>query len=174
MGARHPLVIVNTGNGKGKSTAAFGVVFRAWGRGWNVAVLQFVKSQTNNYGERRAAKKLGIEWHALGDGWTWTSKDLDRTAEMAREGWVRAQPYLSSGEWDLVVLDELTYTMKFGWIAVEEIVEALRGRHERTHVIITGRDAPPELTEFADLVTEMREVKHPYKAGIKAQPGIEF
>jgi cob(I)alamin adenosyltransferase len=174
MGARHPLVIVNTGNGKGKSTAAFGVVFRAWGRGWKIAVLQFVKSQTNNYGERRAAKKLGIEWHALGDGWTWTSKDLDRTAELAREGWQRAQPYLTSGEWDLVVLDELTYTMKFGWIPVEEVVEALRTRHERTHVIVTGRDAPPELAEFADLVTEMREVKHPYKAGIKAQPGIEF
>jgi cob(I)alamin adenosyltransferase len=174
MGARQPLVIVNTGNGKGKSTAAFGVVFRAWGRGWKIAVLQFVKSQTNNYGERRAAKKLGIEWHALGDGWTWTSKDLDKTAELAREGWERAKPYLASGEWDLVVLDELTYTFKYGWLAVEEVVETLRARHERTHVIITGRNAPPELVEFADLVTEMTEIKHPYKQGIKAQPGIEY
>jgi cob(I)alamin adenosyltransferase len=174
MGARHPLVILNTGNGKGKSTAAFGVVLRAWGRGWNIAVLQFVKSKTNNYGERRAAKKLGIEWHALGDGWTWTSKDIERTGEMAREGWQQALPYLTSGEYDLVVLDELTYTMKYGWITVEEVIEALRTRHERTHVIVTGRNAPPELVEFADLVTEMTEIRHPYKAGIKAQPGIEF
>ena len=174
MGARHPLVIVNTGNGKGKSTAAFGVVLRAWGRGWTIAVLQFVKSKTNNYGERRAAKKLGIEWHALGDGWTWTSKDIERTAEMARAGWQQAQPYLTSGEYDLVVLDELTYTMKYGWLSVDEVLMALRGRHERTHVIVTGRNAPPELVEFADLVTEMTEIKHPYKAGIKAQPGIEF
>lgn len=174
MGARHPLVIVNTGNGKGKSTAAFGVVLRAWGRGWNIAVLQFVKSKTNNYGERRAAKKLGIEWHALGDGWTWTSKDIEKTAELARQGWEQAQPYLTSGEYDLVVLDELTYTMKYGWITVEDVIAALRGRHERTHVIVTGRNAPPELVEFADLVTEMTEIKHPYKSGIKAQPGIEF
>src|SRR5215211_568944 len=104
MGARHPLVIVNTGNGKGKSTAAFGVVMRAWGRGW-----------------------------------TWTSKDLDQTAELAREGWRLAQPYLTSGDYDLVVLDELTYAFKFGWVPLGEVLEALRNRHERTHVIITGR-----------------------------------
>lgn len=174
MGARHPLVIVNTGNGKGKSTAAFGVVLRAWGRGWKIAVLQFVKSSTNNYGERRAAKKLGIEWHALGDGWTWTSKDLEKTAQLAREGWERAQPFLSSGEYDLVVLDELTYTIKYGWLTADQVIDALKGRHERTHVIVTGRNAPAALIEFADLVTEMTEVKHPYAKGIKAQPGIEF
>jgi cob(I)alamin adenosyltransferase len=168
-------VIVYTGNGKGKSTAAFGMLFRAWGRGWTVAVLQFVKSSTNNYGERRAARKLGIEWQAMGDGWTWTSKDIDRTAEMAREGWEKAKPFLSSGEYDLVILDELTYTMKFGWLPVEEVIAALRDRHERTSVVITGRDAPPELIAFANLVTEMGEIKHPYRLeGIKAQPGIDF
>lgn len=175
MGARHRLTIVYTGNGKGKSTAAFGMVFRAWGRGWNVAVLQFVKSSTNNYGERRAAKKLGIEWHSMGDGWTWTSKDLDRTAEMARAGWERAQPYLHGGEYDLVILDEFTYTMKYGWLNVDDVVASLQSRHERTNVVITGRNAPQELLDYADLVTEMTEVKHPYRLqGIKAQPGIDF
>jgi cob(I)alamin adenosyltransferase len=171
---RRSLVIVNTGNGKGKSTAAFGIVLRAWGRGWKIAVLQYLKSATNNYGERRAARKLGIDWLPMGDGWTWTSKDLDRTAELARECWGKSRELLSSGDYDLVVLDELTYTMKFGWLPIETVIEGLRQRHERTHVIVTGRDAPPELIDFADLVTEMREVKHPYRAGIKAQPGIEF
>lgn len=174
MAGRPTLVIVNTGNGKGKSTAAFGVLLRAWGRGWTIGVLQFVKSATSRSGERRAAEKLGIEWRALGDGFTWTSKDLDHTAELAREGWRQAQSFLSSGDYDLVILDELTYTMKYGWLEVADVIAALRGRHERTHVIITGRDAPPELIDFADLVTEMTEIKHPYKQGIKAQPGIEF
>lgn len=174
MGARQSLVIVNTGNGKGKSTAAFGVVLRAWGRGWTIAVLQYIKSQTNNYGERRAAKKLGIEWLPMGDGWTWTSKDLDQTAAMARHCWERSKTMLQSGEYDLIVLDELTYTMKYGWLSVEEVIEGLRTRHERTFVIVTGRSAPQELIDFADLVTDMQEIKHPYKRGIKAQPGIEF
>lgn len=174
MAERHSLVIVNTGNGKGKSTAAFGLVLRAWGRGWKVCVLQYIKSQTNNYGERRAAKKLGIDWLPMGDGWTWTSKDLDRTAEMARACWERSKLILSSGDYDLVVLDELTYTMKYGWLTVDEIIAGLSARHERTFAVVTGRAAPAQLIEFADLVTEMQEVKHPYKQGIKAQPGIEF
>jgi len=174
MPERHSLVIVNTGNGKGKSTAAFGLVFRAWGRGWKIAVLQYIKSQTNNYGERRAAKKLGIEWLPMGDGWTWVSKDLDRTADMARHCWERSKAMLASGEYDLIVLDELTYTMKYGWLTVQEVIDGLRARHERTFAIVTGRSAPPELIEFADLVTEMEEIKHPYKRGVKAQPGIEF
>ena len=174
MAKRQSLVIVNTGNGKGKSTAAFGLVLRAWGRGWKIAVLQYLKSATNNYGERRAAKKLGIEWLPMGDGWTWTSKDLDRTSEMARACWERSKEMLSSGEYDLIVLDELTYTMKYGWLPVEQVIDGLRARHERTFVVITGRGAPPELIEFADLVTSMEEVKHPYRRGIKAQAGIEF
>jgi len=171
---RHSLVIVNTGNGKGKSTAAFGLVLRAWGRGWKIAVLQFLKSATNNYGERRAAKRMGIEWLPMGGGWTWTSKVLDRTAEMARACWERSCAMLASGEYDLIVLDELTYTMKYGWIPVEAVIDGLRNRHTRTFAVITGRGAPAELVEFADLVTEMEEIKHPYHRGIKAQPGIEF
>lgn len=174
MSERRSLVIVNTGNGKGKSTAAFGVVLRAWGRGWKIAVLQYLKSATNNYGERRAAKKLGIDWYPMGDGWTWTSKDIERTAELVRACWERSRALLASGEYDLIVLDELTYGMKYGWLAVEDVIEGLRQRHERTFVIVTGRSAPPELVEFADLVTEMQEIKHPYKLGIKAQAGIEF
>jgi cob(I)alamin adenosyltransferase len=174
MGRRTSLVIVNTGNGKGKSTAAFGLVLRAWGRGWKIAVLQFLKSATNNYGERRAARKLGIDWIPMGDGWTWTSKDLDRTADLARDCWDRSKRMLASGDYDLVVLDELTYAMKYGWLSVEDVVEGLKARHARTFAVITGRGAPAELIEFADLVTEMQEIKHPYKRGIKAQPGIEF
>ena len=174
MGKRQSLVIVNTGNGKGKSTAAFGLVLRAWGRGWKCAVLQFLKSSTNNYGERRAAKKLGIDWLPMGDGWTWTSKDLERTADLARSCWLRSREILASGDYDLVVLDELTYTMKYGWLTPEEVIDGLRARHERTFAVVTGRAAPPELIDFADPVTEMQEIKHPYKRGIKAQPGIEF
>jgi len=174
MAERHPLVIVNTGDGKGKSTAAFGLVLRAWGRGWKIAVLQYLKSSTNNYGERRAAKKLGIDWFPMGDGWTWTSKDLDKTAEMARACWDRSKAVLASGDYDLVVLDELTYVLKYDWIPLDSILEGLRARHQRTFVVITGRGAPEGLVAFADLVTEMREIKHPYKQGIKAQPGIEF
>jgi cob(I)alamin adenosyltransferase len=174
MAERQSLVIVNTGNGKGKSTAAFGLVLRAWGRGWKIAVLQYLKSETNNYGERRAAKKLGIEWIPMGDGWTWTSKDIDKSAEMARACWKRSKAMLASGEFDLIVLDELTYTMKYGWLGVEEVIEGLRARSERTFAVITGRDAPADLVEFADLVTEMREIKHAFQRGVRAQPGIEF
>jgi cob(I)alamin adenosyltransferase len=171
---RRSLVIVNTGNGKGKSTAAFGLVLRAWGRGWKIAVLQYLKSATNNYGERRAAKKLGIEWIPMGDGWTWTSKDLDRTSEMARACWELSKAKLSSGDYDLIVLDELTYTMKYGWVTVDEVIEGLRARSDRTFAVITGRDAPKDLIDFADLVTEMQEIKHPFQRGIRAQAGIEF
>ena len=144
------------------------------GTGWKIAVLQFLKSSTNNYGERRAARKLGIDWIPMGDGWTWTSKSLDRTAEMARACWERSRELLASGEYDLIVLDELTYTLKYDWIPLETILDGLRARSPRTFVVITGRNAPDGLIEFADLVTEMREIKHPFQRGIRAQPGIEF
>lgn len=174
MGRRHPLVLVHTGNGKGKTTAALGVVMRAWGRGWRIAVLQFIKSSTNNYGERRAARKMGIDWYAMGDGWTWRSRDLARTAELARIAWERAKELLQSGGYDLVVLDELTYPLRYGWLPVDEVIEALRTRAAGTHVIVTGRHAPGALIEAADLVSDVQEVKHPYRRGIKAQPGIEY
>ncbi len=172
--ARQGLVVVNTGHGKGKTTAALGIVLRAWGRGMRVVMLQFVKARTSNYGEERAAKKLGIEMIPLGEGFTWLSKDIEKDKAAARECWELARQKIDSGEYDIVVLDELTYPLTYGWIPVEEVLEVLRRRPEGLHVVITGRDAPPELIDFADLVTEMREVKHPYQKGLKAQPGIEF
>lgn len=168
------LVIVNTGNGKGKTTASLGLILRAWGQGMKTVMLQFIKTKTSNFGENKAAKKLNIEIVPLGAGFTWLSRDIERDKALAREGWEIARKHLQSEEYDVVVLDELTYTMKYGWLPVEEVLEALRQRPTWQHVVITGRDAPEELIEYADLVTEMREIKHPYKRGIKAQSGIEF
>lgn len=171
---RKALVIVLTGQGKGKTTAALGVVLRAWGRGMKTVVLQFIKARTANYGENRAARKLGIEMIPLGEGFTWLSKDIERDKATARECWELARQKIGSGQYDIVVLDEMTYPMTYGWIPVEEVIDTLRQRPQGLHVIITGRDAPQELIDFADLVTEMREVKHPYKKGVKARPGIDF
>ena len=168
------LVIVNTGTGKGKTTAAMGVMLRAWGRDMKVVMLQFIKHTTANFGEQRAAKKMGIEMRAMGDGFTWRSRDLDHTAELAREHWESCKEVIAQGDYDVVILDEFTYAMHYGWIPVEDVLEVLRGRPEMMHVIITGRNAPQQLVDFADLVTEMTLVKHPYHEGIKAQPGIEF
>ena len=168
------LVIVNTGKGKGKTTAALGVALRSWGRGMNVIVLQFIKHSTANFGEQRAAKKMGIEMRAMGDGFTWRSKDLDQSAELARAHWEDCKVIIAAGEHDVIVLDEFTYPMHYGWIDTEEVIEVLKARPEMQHIIITGRNAPEALVEFADLVTEMNVIKHPYQQGIKAQPGIEF
>ncbi len=172
---RHGLVIINTGNGKGKSTAAFGTLLRAWGRGLRVCVVQFIKAETGNWGEIQAARKLNIEWHSLGDGFTWLSKDLAKSAEKARHAWTLAQEKIASGAYDLIVLDEMTYTFHEKWIDVNDVVAWLKEhKPPELHLIITGRDAPDALIGFADLVTEMREIKHPLARGIKAQPGIEF
>ena len=168
------LVIVNTGNGKGKTTAAMGLLFRSWGRGMKVIMLQFIKHTTANFGEQRAAQKIGIPMRAMGDGFTWRSKDLEQSADLARALWEDAQEVIASGEYDIVILDEFTYPLHYGWIPVEEVIEALKKRPEMQHVIITGRHAPEALIEYADLVTEMKVIKHPYQQGIKAQPGIEF
>jgi cob(I)alamin adenosyltransferase len=172
--ARQGLVVVNTGHGKGKTTAALGVVLRAWGRGLRVVIVQFVKTRTGNYGENRAAKKLGIEMIPMGEGFTWLSKDIEKDKATAREAWELAREKICSDEYDLVVLDELTYPLTYGWLPLREVIDVLRQRPEGLHVIITGRDAPDELIDYADLVTEMREVKHPFHKGLKAQPGIEF
>lgn len=168
------LVIVNTGNGKGKTTAALGLLFRASGQGLRVVMFQFIKARSGNWGEQRAARKLGVEITPLGSGFTWTSDDLERDRALAHEGWEQCRAAIESGDYDLVIMDELTYCFTFGWLDLDEILEVLRRRPEGQHVVITGRDAPPDLIEFADLVTEMREFKHPYAAGVKAQKGIEF
>ncbi len=168
------LVIVNTGNGKGKTTAAMGTLLRSWGRGLRVIMLQFIKHSTANFGEQRAALKMDVEMRAMGDGFTWRSQDLEQTADLAVAHWQDCKKVIASGEYDLVVLDEFTYPMHYGWVPVEEVIEVLKGRPSMQHVIITGRHAPEALVEYADLVTEMQVVKHPYQQGIKAQPGIEF
>lgn len=168
------LVIVNTGNGKGKTTAALGLLLRAWGQGLRVAMFQFIKAKSGNWGESRAAKKMGVEIVPLGSGFTWTSDDLERDRALAREGWETCRTAIMSGDYDVVVLDELTYCFTFDWLDLEEVLATLRQRPAGQHVVITGRDAPEALIEFADLVTEMREIKHPYEAGVQAQKGIEF
>ena len=170
------LVLVNTGTGKGKSTAAFGMVLRAWGRGLRICVIQFIKAETGKWGEVKAAEKLGIEWFSTGNGFTWLSKDMDETTARAQHGWKLAREKIASGDYDLIVLDEFTYPLHFGWLDVNEVIAWLReNKPPMLHLIITGRDAPEELIDFADLVTEMREIKHPYEEqDIQAQAGIEF
>jgi cob(I)alamin adenosyltransferase len=137
-------------------------------------MLSFMKSETSNYGEERAARKLGIEMVPLGGGFTWLSKDLEKDKALARRCWEVCKEKISSGLYDLVILDEMTYPLNYGWLDVEEVTGFLASRPADVHVIITGRDAPQALIDFADLVTEMREVKHPFQRGIKAQPGIDF
>ncbi len=171
---KHPLVVLNTGNGKGKTTAALGVTMRAWGRGWKIVWLQFIKSKTSNYGETRAARRMGIEMIPLGDGFTWLSKDIDKDIALAHECWALAREKIMSAQYDLVVLDEITYPITYGWLDVEEVIDVLRNRPPDVDVILTGRDAHPALIEFADTVTEMTERKHAYQSGIKAQPGIDY
>lgn len=170
------LVIVNTGNGKGKTTAALGVLFRAWGRNMRIVMLQFLKNENANYGEIKAAKKLGINIRPVGDGFTWTSKDMDKTIALAVHGWEEAKALIASNEYDIVILDEFTYPLAFGWLETASVIEWLKAnKPPMLHLIITGRDAPLALIEYADLVSEMREIKHPFNdQGIQAQVGIEF
>ena len=169
------LVIVNTGNGKGKSTAAFGLLLRAWGRGLRVCVVQFIKSETGKWGEIKAAQKLGIDWFTTGDGFTWTSKDLDETVARALAGWEVAKEKITSNNYDVIVLDEFTYAMHFDWLVTNQVIDWLKAnKPAELHLVITGRDAPAQLIKYADLVTEMLEVKHPYQQGILAQAGVEF
>jgi cob(I)alamin adenosyltransferase len=168
------LVIVNTGKGKGKTTAAMGLLLRAWGQGLRVCMLQFIKARTANWGEEKAARKIGLEMIPLGDGFTWLSRDIGQDKALARQGWEICREKILSGNYDLIVLDEMTYVLKYGWLSWEEIRDTLDQRPEGMHIVITGRYAPPELVEYADLVSEVVEIKHPYQAGVKAQKGIEF
>jgi cob(I)alamin adenosyltransferase len=167
-------VLVNTGHGKGKSSAAFGVMGRAWARGWRVGVIQFVKGGRWQTGERKLAAHLGIEWHTLGDGFTWESPDLDESAAKNRHAWQIARTKLASGDYDLLILDELTYVVTYGWVPVAEVIAGITSRAAHTNVVITGRNAAPELVALADTVTEMRKVKHAYDQGIRARKGIEY
>ena len=172
--ARPSVVLLNTGHGKGKSSAAFGVMSRGWARGWTVGVVQFLQSGTWKTGERKLAEHLGIEWHTLGDGFTWESTDLEETASKGRHAWAVASEKLASGSYQLLILDELTYAVKYGWVDVADVTHAIKNRAEGTNVVITGRNAPEELIAVADTVTEMVKIKHAYDAGIKAMKGIEY
>ncbi len=182
-----PLLMVHTGDGKGKSTAAFGLALRAWNQGWSIGVFQFVKSAKWRIGEQTVLERLGelheqtgeggpVEWHKMGSGWSWSRKpgtETDHAAEAA-EGWAEVKRRLAEQTHDLYVLDEFTYLMERGWIDVDDVVTTLAERPGRQYVAMTGRRAAPELVAIADLVTEMRRVKHPFDRGQKGQRGIEW
>ncbi len=171
------LVIVNTGEGKGKTTAALGILTRAWGRRMKVGVVQFLKHENARFGEIRAAERMGeIDWISSGDGWTWTSSDMDETAARARHTWTVCQDRIVNGGYDVLILDEFTYLLHYGWLDGNEALAWLEAnKPPMLHLVITGRHAPRNLIDFADLVTEMRAIKHPFaEQGIRAQPGIEY
>ena len=172
-GERRGIVIVNTGDGKGKSTAAFGLALRAHGRGKKIKVYQFMKVPTARFGEHRLFEQLGVPIEGLGDGFSWKSRDLDHSAALAQEGWAKASATVMAGEHFMVVLDEIMYPLRYGWIPLESILSCLIQRPPHVHVVLTGRNAPAELIEVADTVTEMTLIKHHFKAGVPAQRGIE-
>jgi cob(I)alamin adenosyltransferase len=170
-----PLVIVLTGDGKGKSTSAFGMLMRSWARGYRCGVFQFVKSAKWKIGELSAAQALGgIDWERMGDGWSWISRDIDQSAELARVGWEGLRQAIGEARYEFLLLDEITYPINWGWIDLQDVLATLRERPGFQHVVLTGRRAPAELIEAADLVSEVVKVKHPLDAGIRAQQGIEW
>jgi cob(I)alamin adenosyltransferase len=170
-----PLLVVITGNGKGKSTSAFGMLLRSWSRGYRCGVVQFVKSGKWKVGEQRAADALGgIDWMKTGDGWSWISKDLTESADLARAGWEHVKLLIADERYEFLVLDEFTYPLKWGWVDIDDVVRVLTGRPGFQHVVITGRDAPQALIDAADLVSEVTLVKHQIDHGIRGQQGIEW
>ena len=168
------LLLILTGNGKGKSSSAFGMVARALGHGLKVGVVQFIKSRTDTGEEGFFSKLPGVEWHVMGDGFTWDTQNREQDTKTAQAAWAVAQQMLRDASFDLVVLDELTYTIQYGYLDADEIVRDLQSRPEMQHVVITGRGAQQALIDIADTVTEMTPIKHAYEAGIRAQKGVEW
>jgi cob(I)alamin adenosyltransferase len=168
------VVLVHTGDGKGKSTAAFGVMIRAVARGWAVAVIQFLKSGDWKTGEEKVGRDLGVDWWSIGEGFTWDSEDLSRDQAVAQAAWAHARRVIEAGAHQLVILDEITYPMNWGWIDTAEVCAVIRGRPPHVSIVATGRDAPAALVDAADTVTEMRKVKHAYDRGILAKRGIDY
>jgi cob(I)alamin adenosyltransferase len=171
------LLIVHTGNGKGKTTCALGLMMRAAGQGLNCCMIQFMKSRNDRYGEHESAEKLGIEVHTMGDGFTWDTRNPEQDRQTARHTWNLCVEKLRSGDYDLLVFDELVYVLSYDMLPIGEVLTEIAAARESQlalHIVVTGRDAPKELIEAADLVTEMSEIKHPFQVGIRAQKGIEF
>ncbi len=168
------LVLVNTGPGKGKTSAAMGVVIRSLARDWPVAVVQFLKSGKWKTGEEKVCKQLGVDWWAMGEGFTWDSEDLTLDQAVAAGGWQQAKTLIQSGGHQLVVLDEVTYPLNWGWIDTDDAVETIRNRPAHVSVIVTGRKAPAAIIDIADTVSEIADIKHAYKAGIRAKKGIDY
>ena len=169
------LVLVNTGDGKGKSTAAFGVIIRAVAQGWPVGVVQFLKSGDWNVGEERLCREtLGVDWWAMGDGFSWDSENLKQDEAIAQKAWSHARDVITADQHRLVVLDEITYLMNWGWISTDEVLATLRNRPTKVNVILTGRDASQALIDVADTVTEMKSIKHAFDVGIVAKKGIDY
>jgi len=167
--------MVHTGDGKGKTTAALGLAFRALGCGWKVFMVQFIKGDWK-YGELESAKRFGdaFEIHPAGEGFTWDLPDDEKQKRLARAGWEQGKTAIKSGKYKLVIFDEINYVLDYNYLPLSEVLETLRNKPKDLHVCLTGRGAPKELVEIADLVTEMKEIKHPFQKGIVAQRGIEF
>lgn len=168
------LVLVNTGHGKGKSTAAFGTLIRGVARGWEISVVQFLKGADWVAGEEKILTDLGVDWNKAGGGFTWDSDDLDETAAIAAAAWELAKAKIESGDYRVVLLDEISYAATWGWISTDEVVATLAGRPEKTSVILTGRDMPQAVIDAADTATEMRSIKHAFDSGIVAKKGIDY
>lgn len=171
------LLMVNTGDGKGKTTAAIGVLVRAAGRGLNCCMIQFMKSKDDRYGEHESLEKLGVEVHTMGDGFTWDTNDPAQDIKTSEITWALCVEKMRSEDYELLVFDELVYVLDYKFLDVRKVldeIKAVREKQPHLHIIATGRNALPELVEAADLVTEMKEIKHPFHAGIFAQQGIEF
>ena len=171
------LLIVNTGDGKGKTTCALGLLMRAAGRGMRCCMIQFMKSKSDRYGEHESAEKLGIEVHTMGDGFTWDTNDPAQDIKTSEETWALCVEKMRSEDYDLLVFDELVYVLDYKFLDLAKVldeIKAVKEKQPHLHIVVTGRNAPAELIEAADLVTEMTEVKHPFHAGIYAQQGIEF
>ncbi|MFA5565452.1 MAG: cob(I)yrinic acid a,c-diamide adenosyltransferase [Acidimicrobiia bacterium] len=168
------LVLVNTGNGKGKSSAAVGVIVRSIARGWKVGMIQFLKSGTWKTGEEKICQQIGAEWWAMGEGFTWDSEDLTLDQAVAAQAWEHAKGLINAGDHNLIVMDEVTYPLNWKWIDLDDFIATIVNRPEHVNIICTGRNAPEALVEIADTVTEMKEIKHAYAQGIRAKKGIDY
>jgi cob(I)alamin adenosyltransferase len=168
------LVLIYTGDGKGKTTAAIGQLVRVYGWGWKAVMFQFIKSSKLKAGEHRAAEKLGLDMRPMGTGFTWNEKDREKSIALSLKQWRNCHEAIMSGKFDMIIMDEISYPLTLKWIPLAEVVGTIKNRPQKLNLVLTGRDMPQEIVDIADLVTEMKEIKHPFARGVKAQKGIEF